>query len=325
MWFLTRIFVAFGCVLGAVKASSFDVPNAIAISSLSELLNDPQLVSGSGRDFEIIRAFGRSHGAPEGRRVDRFLVQGGLHGNEAATTEFVKWLARRYVRGESLLNQFPVDEVEIDFLPLANPDGGAANDRYNARGVNLNRNFGVLWGLSRENPGQSEFSEPETKAIKRLFESRKYLAAVDVHGFIQWVVSPSNAEDLRGRGYAGEKDPVTRTMYQQWFEHLQGELAMMPGYTLKTAASLGDGGAFEDWAFWQMGTMAFCLEMEGFERFASTGQAGVMELTPHGEAAAIDLFRRYELFIFRMFQHARQLKHVSVHAFDTKAPKSVLK
>src|SRR5690606_19363421 len=111
----------------------------------------------------------------------RFLVQGGLHGNEKLASAFVLWLAQRFAAGESLLNQLQVEGAAFDFLPYANPDGAHAHSRYNARGVNLNRNFGVLWGLTRENPGKDSFSEPETRAIRYLFQESRYTAAVDVH------------------------------------------------------------------------------------------------------------------------------------------------
>jgi hypothetical protein len=311
MWLLTWFLMGLSGVACANQVLALEVPNAVAMTTVREWLNVPNLVSANGRDFEIIRPIGSSTVRPGHEIVDRFLIQGGLHGNEVATTEFVRWLGRRYARGESILNNFPVGEVEIDFLPSANPDGGAAGDRYNAQGVNLNRNFGVLWGISRENPGQRQFSEPETRAIKHLFEVRRYLAAVDVHGFIDWVVSPSSVEELRGLGGEGHKDPKRREIYRQWYRHLEDEVTMMPSYSLKTAASLGDGGAFEDWAFWSMGTLSFCLEMESFKRFASSGQLSVMEMTPQGDVVSIDLFKRYELFIYRMFQHARTLREAS--------------
>lgn len=317
MWQLAWLLVGMSGIIGSRECLAFEVPNAVAVTTVRELINDANLVSANGRDFEIIRSISHSSVVSRLERVDRFLVQGGLHGNEGATTEFVRWLGRRYARGESILNNFPVGEVEIDFLPLANPDGGATGERYNAQGVNLNRNFGVLWGISRENPGRRQFSEPETRAIKHLFEARRYIAAVDVHGFIDWVVSPSSAEELRGLGGKGHDDPKKREVYRKWYRHLEEEVTMMPSYSLKTAASLGDGGAFEDWAFWSMGTLSFCLEMESFKRFASSGQLSLMEMTPHGDAVSIDLFKRYELFIYRMFQHARTLRERSPRAVET--------
>lgn len=270
------------------------------------MFRDPSLVSAEGRDFEVIRALPRPGAAALRKARDRFLVQGGLHGDEVMTTAFVKWLARRYARGESLLNSFPHDEVEIDFLPSANPDGGVHEVRYNARGVNLNRNFGVLWGFSRENPGLSKFSEPETRAIQRLFKERAYLAAVDVHGFIDWIVAPSRPEELAGLESA--VSPRRKALYRAWYGRLEQELSLMPGYTLKTAGSLGDGGAFEDWAFWEQGTFAFCMELESMRRFTGQDHGSVLEMVPKGGDANVDLFKRYEAFIYRMFQHARTLR-----------------
>src|SRR5690606_10630510 len=121
----------------------------------------------------------------------RFYIQGGLHGNEKETSKFVAWLATRVMSGHSTLNKLPSDQVAFDFVPIANPDDVHRNNRYNQNPTNLNRNFGHLWGLSRENPGTKEFSEPETKAIKYMLDSNNYLAAVDVHGYINWLVAPS--------------------------------------------------------------------------------------------------------------------------------------
>jgi predicted deacylase len=112
----------------------------------------------------------------------QFLVQGGLHGNETLTVEFVEWLSERVKQGRSPLNQLPPGST-IDFLPQANPDAFGVS-RYNSNRVNLNRNFGVLWGLSLEPNGDKAFSEPETQAIRMLMQSRQYLAAVDIHGYV---------------------------------------------------------------------------------------------------------------------------------------------
>lgn len=209
--------------------------------TISRLVADPRVLSASGQEIEVheFRAAEKSEAG-----LTRLLVQGGLHGNERITSEFVLWLARRYARGESPLNQLPRDEVAIDFVPVANPDGSNADTRYNARGVNLNRNFGVLWGLTRENPGAESFSEPETQAIRRLFKARRYAAAVDVHGYINWIVSPSGPHAVAKRGL--KPTARQRQIHGQWVESLRREMALLPGYRLKNGADLGDGGAFED-------------------------------------------------------------------------------
>lgn len=272
------------------------------VRTVSTLLGDASLKSASGQQIELLEF------APPGdkRGLYRFLVQGGLHGNEQQASAFVVWVARRYARGESILNQLPKDQVAIDFLPFANPDGTHGHSRYNARGVNLNRNFAVLWGLTRENPGKESFSEPETRVIRRLFKERKYTAAVDVHGYINWIVAPSDPADIANRGFKPSK--AQKTAYAQWVDDLKREMQLLPGYQFKTGAKLGDGGAFEDWAFWSEGTLAYCLELESLQRFVRPYRPDFSDLTKVNEAPAIDLFKRYEMFVYRMFVNALRIK-----------------
>ena len=169
----------------------------------------------------------------------RFLIQGGLHGNEILTSKFVRWLIERVANNQSPLNE--IDNIEIDFIPVANPDSHGKS-RLNSNNVNLNRNFGVLWGISKEPPGASAFSEAETKAVKRLFTDRKYLSAMDVHGYVNWIVLPTRLSR-------------NKLKYNKWISETRKNIKILPGkYHIKFAGDLGDGGAFEDWAFWHQDT-----------------------------------------------------------------------
>lgn len=281
-----------------------DAPGVVelpVIRTLSSVIGDDSLKSLSGKEFELYQ-YGKD--APH-----RFLVQGGLHGNEALASHFVVWLARRYARGESMLNLLPKEKVAIDFLPYANPDGTTGDSRYNGRGVNLNRNFGILWGLTRENPGETSFSEPETKAIKKLFQKRKYAAAVDVHGYVNWIVAPSTPAELAERGIKPSRKRVAA--YDTWLSALKQEMPLLSGYQLKTAGKLGDGGAFEDWAFWSEGTFAYCLELESFQRFVKSYRRDFNDITKDPEVRSVDLFTRYEAFVYRMFDHALKAREAA--------------
>ncbi len=303
---LTRILAALAVVALSTQAFAKDASVSVGefpkVRAISKITNDASLRSAGGREFDVIE-FGTQTKAPQ--PPFRFLVQGGLHGNEEATSTFVLWLARRYARGESPLNTLPKDEVLFDFLPYANPDGHKEASRYNAHGVNLNRNFGVLWGITKENPGKASFSENETRAIRALFLEKKYTAAVDVHGYINWVVTPSSPESLAVRGIKTTAQQATA--YRAWVNDVKEEMRMMPGYQLKTGALLGDGGAFEDWAFWTQGTFAYCLEMETFQRFVPSYRKNFNDLAKE-DTMKIDLFKRYEMFIFRTFGKAIELK-----------------
>jgi len=78
-----------------------------------------------------------------------------------------------------------VEGTEMWFIPMGNPYGNAKNQRYNSRGVDLNRNF---WG-----PGGSDappaWSEKETQIIRDLTETatadhskKRFAASLSLHG-----------------------------------------------------------------------------------------------------------------------------------------------
>lgn len=242
----------------------------------------------------------------------RFLIQGGLHGNELLASDFVAWLAKRFANGESLLNTLNNGNISIDFVPYANPDGTIQFTRYNSNQINLNRNFDVLWGVTRENPGPSPFSENETRAIRDLVLSRDYTAAVDVHGFVNWIVLPTSPSDgLKGLPKVSAE---RRKTYDLWASAVKSHAAkQLPGYEVKTAGELKDGGAFEDFTWWSGGVPAICLELFTDSRHVlmSFADTIINLLTPKGlnteERTASkhsDTFIAYESYIHSLFQEA---------------------
>ena len=118
----------------------------------------------------------------------------------------------------------------------------AAFDRYliywkaNARGVDLNHNFPANWDLTGSSPnpsyttykGTEPFSEPESQALERLVNSRKWSATVSYHSMgnlIYW-------------DYVGNR-----------VQQASGELtALLEVCTQYRAASSGNShGGFKDW------------------------------------------------------------------------------
>ncbi len=141
-----------------------------------------------------IRAF--RIGDPSSPR--KALVVGSMHGNEPAGLDVVRALRRRDVRG-----------VDLWVVPTINPDGLRAGTRQNARGVDLNRNFSYRWrhdGLpwSQYFSGPQPFSEPETRAVRRL--TRKLRPRVSIWYHQPWghVVLPKRHGTTRrvARRYA---------------------------------------------------------------------------------------------------------------------------
>lgn len=260
------------------------------LTTIDAIVGDASLVSSQAKPFNIHVRPVRNSISLTNRKPVYFLVQGGLHGNEILTSQFVNWLSSRVQQGKSQLNQLPPNAV-IDFLPYANPDA-YAKSRYNPRNVNLNRNFDVLWGLTSEPNGKSPFSEPESKAIRALMQHRRYLAAIDVHGYVNWVVAPSSPSAVN------ITEPAAHLRYSRWLDALQnGMQSLGSNYEIQTPKQLGDGGAFEDWAYWGNNTFAACLEMIGRTRHAI-----------NSDRESIDMFERYESFIFQTFSTALKIE-----------------
>ena len=125
----------------------------------------------------------------------RVLVVGVIHGNEQAGLHVI-----------DLLRSMDLDEgIDLWLVPMVNPDGVAANERQNANGVDLNRNFPRNWqAIGKpgywEYAGESAASEPEVTATMALAE-------LIVPDFVVWFhqdyfrISPSTgrAGEIRAR------------------------------------------------------------------------------------------------------------------------------
>ncbi|HEX8074488.1 MAG TPA: M14 family zinc carboxypeptidase [Thermoleophilaceae bacterium] len=125
------------------------------------------------------------------------LVVGEIHGNERAGEA----VARHLLRTE------PPAGVLVWVVPQLNPDGAAAGTRQNARGVDLNRNFGFRWRrLGRPGgvfwSGPRPFSEPESRAARRLILRIRPRLAVWYHQHLRLVDEASGGDPRAARRYA---------------------------------------------------------------------------------------------------------------------------
>ena len=115
-----------------------------------------------------------------GRAPVKVLVVGSVHGNEPAGKAVIARL--RHAR--------PPRGTALWLIEDANPDGAAANQRWNAHGVDLNRNFPYRWqpqdGIYESGPGAA--SEPETQAIERFVERVRPRVTIWYHQALTIVV-----------------------------------------------------------------------------------------------------------------------------------------
>jgi protein MpaA len=91
------------------------------------------------------------------------LVVGCIHGNECAGTKIT----------HNLIGRKPPGRLDLWVIHTVNPDGRKLGVRQNARGIDLNRNFGSEWvpigaRWDPEYSGPRPWSEPETRTVRRL-------------------------------------------------------------------------------------------------------------------------------------------------------------
>ncbi len=175
-----------------------------------------------------------------------------------------------------------VDNTEMYFVLVVNPDGYIYNEtnspsgggmwRKNRRdngsgefGVDLNRNYGYMWGhdnsgsspdpWSETYRGPSAFSEPATQAIKWFCEQHEFLIANNYHTYSNLLLYPWGYED------------DLYTPDSALFVEYAKVMTMENGYTYGTAPQIlySTNGDANDWMYGEQDTkpkiMSFTSEV----------------------------------------------------------------
>ena len=103
------------------------------------------------------------------------------HGNELMSVELpllLAWYLCDNYESDPYIKDL-VDERETWIIPMVNPDGREVNTRYNANGVDLNRDYGFLW--SGEGGSPSPYSQPETKIIREHALDNCFVLSLSFH------------------------------------------------------------------------------------------------------------------------------------------------
>ncbi|MEO1056103.1 MAG: M14 family zinc carboxypeptidase [Actinomycetota bacterium] len=171
-------------VLGAGRRASTATLEQIGLAR-SETLRSPTRLDPPAPSRRWV--FGEAGRSVEGRPIEkwtsrapgterrRVLVVAAIHGNEPITRPLA-----------DAIGATPLpDHVSITILPTANPDGWARNQRRNATGVDLNRNFPWRWSPSDGGPGAA--SAPETQAMMRTVVDGRFDLALWIHQPLAYV------------------------------------------------------------------------------------------------------------------------------------------
>ncbi len=164
-----------------------------------------------------------------------------------------------------------VDNLEIYFIPCVNPDGYIYNQTTNPNGggmwrknkrdngdgsigVDLNRNFGYMWGYDNQGSspngssmtyrGTSGFSEPETQIVKQFCESHEISLALNNHTYGDILIYPF--------GYENILSPDS-TVFIEYAKRMTAMNGYQYGTCYQTLNYTANGGA-DDWFYGEQTT-----------------------------------------------------------------------
>lgn len=129
-----------------------------------------------------------------GQGWDVTFILAAIHGHEPAGMPLIRRLAKYLVRQQHLL-----EGRKVILVPVANPDGMAHNTRFNARGIDLNRNFATANRRNTARFGNRALSEPEARAINRLIQQYAPDRIVSIHQPLACIDYDGPAEALASR------------------------------------------------------------------------------------------------------------------------------
>lgn len=116
------------------------------------------------------------------------LILGGIHGDEPVSSALVGRLADHLeARPEARFGK------RVVLIPRANPDGLAAATRWNANGVDLNRNFPTGNFTAGRRHGAAPLSEPESRALAGAIARYAPSCVVSVHGPLECIDADGGA------------------------------------------------------------------------------------------------------------------------------------
>ena len=194
---------------------------------------------------------------------------------------FMHWLGENYA--SDLLAQHLVNNRELWFIPAINPDGlvynqtiapdGGGMQRKNTRdtcsstpiGVDLNRNYGYLWGYDNDGSspdgcsetyrGNSPFSEPETQAVRDFVNQHDFKINFNYHSYSDLLIYPFGYE------YENNAPQEDIDIFIEYGE----DMVQYNGYTLGTGPDLlyPVNGDACDWMYGEANIFSYTPEIGG--------------------------------------------------------------
>ncbi|MDG4831448.1 M14 family zinc carboxypeptidase [Solwaraspora sp. WMMD1047] len=232
-WSAFRSFSEPGGIRDEINATAARHPRLTKVETIGRSVQNKPILA--------VKVTKNARNSPDGSRPSVLYV-GAQHAREWITPEMTRRLMHHVLDSygtDPAITQL-VDTTELWFVPVANPDGydftfteGNRLWRKNLRdnngdgqitagdGVDLNRNFAYKWGYDNEGSspdpasetyrGPGPNSEPETKALNRLFGRIGFDFMINYHSAaelllygIGWQVSTPSPDDVIYQALVGD-------------------------------------------------------------------------------------------------------------------------
>jgi len=285
-----------------------------------ELLNlysniiSERLVIGQSVEGRDIWAFKISDNPNVDEDEPEVLYTSLIHAREPLSMMNLFYFAQKLAEGYNSDEEFTylVNNREMWFVPVVNPDGYVFNEQIEpfgggmhrknrrntncgngtTRGVDLNRNFAFGWGAnntgSSPDPcsdiyrGESAFSEPETQAVRNFILDREFKNVLHYHSF--WNVYIHAFGD---GSYPDEPDLTTHS-------EIGYEMAKHNGFFVGTgldAIGYTVNGDAVDWTYGEQGLISYVPEVGSYSQ-------GFWPSEDEVEQLCIDQFHPNKIFSF---------------------------
>ncbi|MGB1697118.1 MAG: M14 family zinc carboxypeptidase [Thermoplasmatota archaeon] len=196
----------------------------------------------------------------------RVYLDGGHHGNEYLGVELVMYYLESLLEDPGFLATH-----EVYATPMINPEGNTLDTRKNGNQVDVNRNYGFMWGgggssdllLDFNYRGEAPFSEPEVLANAEFGR--------DIHPDLWITMHTGVAEFYWPWGWTQNPAPDAaffESLEEPFESATNGNVQAMQSAELYIAA-----GATDDWAYAELGIPAFTYEVHEDQFVPIYGQA----------------------------------------------------
>lgn len=149
-----------------------------------------KIIIGQSASFQELAVLKISDNVNDDENEPEILFDGGIHGDEVGGSQniimFARDICRDYGTDEAITNL--INNREIWLYYCVNPWGRDNMSRYNSNGIDVNRDFGYMWGY--EGGSMSPFSQPESKTLRNLQLDNQFVVYTNYHSGTEIISYP---------------------------------------------------------------------------------------------------------------------------------------